>query len=168
MTGLFTRCCIDTSALVDLYRSSLRSDQDPELWALFEADVVAGCVVSHREVRHELRRGSNGLAKWAVGHSSFFVDPDDLQVTALRDVLRRHGAHAVHLDRQHKYDADPWLVAHALACDIVVVTCESPKRAHSVPRMCDLMGAKWANLQDYVAILRGSQAPWPSRMCPEE
>lgn len=165
MTGLFTRCCIDTSALVDLYRQSLRDERDLELWALFESDAATGCVVSNREVRKELRRGSNGLAKWAVSHGAFFVDPDAYQVELLQKVLEAKGSHAVHLDRQHKYDADPWLAAQGAACGLVVVTCENPRRAHSVPSMCSCLGVEWAHLREYIQVLRGEREPWPTRMC---
>lgn len=160
MTGLFTHCCIDTSALINLYASTLKGDRNLPLWRVFEAHVASGAVVSHREVRKELMRGSDGLVTWAKPRTSFFVDPSAEQVVALRRVLDSFGRNAVHLDRQHRFDADPWLVALGLCAGLVVVTSESTKRPYGIPKMCEWAGVRFATLDQLVELLGGARTDW--------
>lgn len=162
MTGLFTHCCIDTSALIDLYDRTMKRQQDERLWTLFSEQVSLGAVVSHREVRKEILRGSDGLVSWAKPRGSFFVDPTAEQVRELQGLLALHGGNAVHLDRQHAHDADPWLVALGKADGLVVVTSESRRRAFGIPSLCDSVGVRWACLTELTQVLRGQQEGWPA------
>jgi len=160
VTGLFTHCCIDTSALIDLYDSTMKHKQDEALWVLFGDHVSLGAVVSHREVRKEILRGSDGLATWAKPRGSFFVDPTAEQVRELQGLLVLHGRNAVHLDRHHAHDADPWLVALGKSDGLVVVTSESRKRAFGIPSLCASVGVRWAGLAELTQVLRGQQEGW--------
>jgi len=160
VTGLFTHCCIDTSALINLYAATVKGDRNVPLWRVFEAHVASGAVVSHREVRKELMRGSDGLVTWAKPRASFFVDPSAEQVAALKRALNHFGRNAVHLDRQHRFDADPWLVALGSSAGLVVVTSESPKRPYGIPKMCEWAGVPCATLDQLVELLQGVRSDW--------
>jgi len=114
----------------------------PAFWAWLERENDAGRVFSIEKVGDELAAGSADLSSWAEARGvRFFVPPDSTVVPALTHVstwatTKGYEPAAVATFLQV---ADYWLVAHALAHKMAIVTHEVPAetaRKIKIPNAC--------------------------------
>lgn len=135
--SLFTKYCVDTSALVDLNGRLLPASTFPDLFPRVNEAFATGLLLSPREVRRELQNGSEGdeLQRWATDNPSFFVDPDEGQVELVRQMLVQFPR--VYDTKLHRaIDADPWVIAVAQANGLTVVTSENQDSPKKIPFFC--------------------------------
>lgn len=120
----------------------------PGFWDWLDRENVAGKVFSIEKVGDELLAGADDLSEWARRRGAKFFLPAD---TPLLDALARtsqwvtgqgYEPAAVNTFLQV---ADYYLVAHALAHSMTVVTHEKPspsRRAIKIPNVCIGLGVK--------------------------
>ncbi|HCV43168.1 MAG TPA: DUF4411 domain-containing protein [Bacteroidetes bacterium] len=114
--------CIDTNALVDLWRRVYPVDVFPSLWKNIEGLIESGKLIAPREVLNELEQIDDDLSKWARKHRTMFVPPDQDQLDQVKDILRQYPT----LIEANKTipDADPFVIALGKTEPAVVVTNE--------------------------------------------
>jgi hypothetical protein len=149
------RFVIDTSSLVRLSRENPRP-RYPKIWDRVEELIERGHLRSPREVRLEIERGDDELAKWAKARLELFADPDRAQALYLEQILRRFPA-LVDIDRTGPF-ADPWVIALAMCLNSpeykapedrwIVVAEEQPKGIGStkIPDICSAFSLECINL----------------------
>lgn len=139
--SLFAKYCVDTSALIDLNGRLLPRKSFPDLFERVDAAFGLGLLVSPREVRKELQNGSAGdeLARWAIDHPAYFIDPDEGQLRLMADLV---AAHPTVYDPKllRSVDADPWVIVVAQANGLVVVTSENQQSTKKIPHFCRELG----------------------------
>jgi hypothetical protein len=120
----------------------------PAFWDWLTSCNAAGTVFSIEKVGDELRAGGDELSVWATQRGpSFFLKPEPAILPALAQVSawatgRQYEQSAVHTFLQV---ADYYLVAHALAHGLTVVTHEIPsnsKRKVKIPDACIGLGIR--------------------------
>lgn len=132
----------------------------PGFLGRLEHGEAAGNVASIERVFDELAGSSDELEEWAPGRGdSFFLAPDEQVVASLREltqwVMRAgypQGTVSAFFDA-----ADYYLVAHAHAHDMTVVTHERPGATKTVkiPDACAALGVRF---MDTFAMLRRRHA----------
>lgn len=78
--------CVDTSSFSEL--RAYRRDVFPGVWRKIEELIAQGRLVAPHEVLRELSKRHADIYEWAKGQE-IFVDLDDAQVTAVRDIQQR-------------------------------------------------------------------------------
>jgi Domain of unknown function (DUF4411) len=104
--------CIDTSALIDLWR---RYPQKVfgGLWAAIEKLIEDGRLIAPREVLRDLQKGDDEVYKWAKKRAKMFVDLDAEQQALLKEVLKDFPKWVDPLSQLP--EADPLVIALARA-----------------------------------------------------
>lgn len=129
--------CIDTSALIDMWRVHYPEDVFPALWVDIGTIVRDGILVAPVEVLDELERKDDELLAWARTHAEMCLDLSAEEVSLVGEMV------AAHLGWVDLYketpDADPFIVALARTRDLCVVTAErmsAPTERPRIPNIC--------------------------------
>ena len=151
---LFPGYCIDTSALIDLWRRFYPPDVFPSLWQKIEKLISQGWLIAPREVLKELEQKDDELLKWAKERKKIFRKLDYDQINKMRDILRRFP----NLVDENKTipEADPFVIALALSKGWTVITSERPANLQAnptarpkIPDVCTHYGMKCINLIEF-------------------
>jgi hypothetical protein len=151
--------------LIQAARQYYAFDLAPAFWLALIDLASNGRLLSIDRVRAELEQGKDELAEWADhAFHSWFVSTDE------SEVLEAYGAtmqwaqaqpqylHAALAEFANAKNADPWLVAYAMAKGCTVVTQEQPhpdsKRKIFIPDVCQALGIAFT---DSFAMLRALQ-----------
>lgn len=117
----------------------------PAFWDWIDLKSEAGDVRSIEKVADELQAGGDELADWAEARGPLFLKLDDAVVPSLGTVSQWASAGAYEPAAVNTFlqVADYYLVAHAHAHDLTVVTHEIPSdsaRKIKIPNACIGMG----------------------------
>lgn len=143
-----SRYLLDANVFIQAKNMHYGLDFCPAFWDWLVTQNDEGKVLSIEKVKDELRAGEDELTAWASGRSvDFFVPPDDSIFPALQRVSQwantngyEPSAIATFLGR-----ADYWIVSHALAHQLVVVTHEvaaDTVRKIKIPNACQGLGLR--------------------------
>ena len=111
-------------------------------------------ILSVDEVKREVRRKDDDVAKWVLAQRSLFVSLEHDIQKATKEVL----AACPRLVAQHganRNAADPFVVGLALARGGTVVTQETPANSSRKPRIpdaCIAVHVPWMTLPDFVDV----------------
>jgi uncharacterized protein YacL len=146
----FEGYCIDTNALVDLWRRLYPIDVFPSLWKNIEELARSGKLIAPREVLKELEQVDDDLLKWVKKHGRMIVGLETEQLDRVKEILRVFPT----LIEPNKTipDADPFVIALAMTESVVVVTNErmaGPGARPKIPNVCSRYGVKCLNLLDF-------------------
>jgi hypothetical protein len=125
------------------------------LWANFDTLVVAGEIVSTREVMREIDDGPIvDLTSWATANAGLFANPTAAEGAFVGKIYGV--AHFQQNIEQQKLlkggkNADPFVIARAAVEGRTVVTMELLKPgAAKIPNICDHFGVKCLSLQGFM------------------
>jgi predicted nucleic acid-binding protein len=139
--------CVDTSALIDLWRRRYPRDIFPSLWEKLESLIEEGVLVAPTEVKDELQKTDDDLAKWAREHKALFVKMDAALQARVKEVLREHPG-LVDASKTIP-DADPFVIALALERNLAVV-CQEKRNPmpppRKIPDVCGRVGVECVEL----------------------
>lgn len=82
--------CFDTSVLIECWSRSYPPDVFPGLWDKLDELIIQQQIVCPDEVRVELARQEDELAKWVNARSHMFVALDETIQRATSEVLAQH------------------------------------------------------------------------------
>ncbi len=117
--------CIDTCALIDLWRRYYPPDVFPGLWADIERLIRQRRLIAPREVLEELRGVDDEILEWARRFKMMFIALDEGQLREVSTILEESPGR---IDpSKTKPDADPFLIALAKTMRWTVVTSELPR-----------------------------------------
>ena len=141
-----TKYLVDSNVFIQAKNLHYGFDFCPAFWDWLVEQNDAGRVASIEKVANELQAGEDELAAWAAARGAgFFLPPDDAVLPALRTVSDWAGGHGYRSAAVATFlqVADYWLVAHALAHEVAVVTQEVPANTTSkikIPNACIGLG----------------------------
>jgi predicted nucleic acid-binding protein len=122
--------CIDTCALIDLWRRHYPPDIFPGLWSDIEKLVNQGLLIAPKEVFNELKKVDDDLIDWAKNHQEMFIPLDEEQLQEVTNILARSQGL---IDARKITEADPFLIALAKCKGWTVITSEKPKTDPNAP-----------------------------------
>ncbi len=122
------------------------------VWQHLDGAIAAGTLHSPEEVRHELERGTDGLAEFLLQRNGAFIPLDAGQMAAVGEVQAQCPLAA---DEGERNRADAFVVALARVGAGTVVTREQPRRdgnaRHKIPDACAHFNVP---CQDWFGFLR--------------
>lgn len=143
--------CIDTCALIDLWRRHYPPDVFPGLWEDIEKLVNEGLLIAPREVLEELRGVDDEILEWAKRHGRMFLALDNSQLREVARILER--SPGLIDSNKDTPEADPFLIALAGAMGWAVVTSEKPRTSRNappkVPDVCRSWGVNCISLVEF-------------------
>jgi hypothetical protein len=162
--------CLDTSVYTQAHRLYYAFDLAPGFWKSLKEHAQNEVLTSPSAVFTELAKGNDELAEWAKENKdSLFSEPDEKVIEAFRQIadfsnLRYQDEHWI----RHFLDgADPWVIAHAKAHDLIVVTMEGNKGSEEIdpkskrfigkikiPNMCRHFGVKCISTFELIRALK--------------
>lgn len=158
--------CLDTNVYIESHRRYYAFDIAPGFWdglkRLAEEQIICSPSLVYTEIMDA--DYDDELTKWAQAiHDQLFVEADDPTQDAYRDIA---DLVASLYEPQHIQEflsgADPWVISHAKAHQLSVVTMESWKNENKtktgrlsgkiqIPNVCKRVGVAY---QDTFALLR--------------
>lgn len=141
-----TRYLLDANVFIQAKNLHYGFDFCPAFWDWLIEKNASGAVISIEKVYDELRAGGDELATWAGKRGSNFFHPADTDVVSALPLVSQWvtaqtyepAAIATFLQV-----ADYWLIGHAKAHELIVVTHEVPAesiRKVKIPNVCVGMG----------------------------
>lgn len=128
---LFPSYCIDTNALIDLWRRYYPPDIFPSLWEKLEKLISDGYLIAPREVFRELESQDDELLEWAKKRKGMFKVLDRHQVSLVKDILKNFPK-LVDVNKTIP-DADPFVIALVKSKGGTVFTSEQPANLYANP-----------------------------------
>lgn len=104
--------CFDSSSLMLLCRI-LPPDIAQPIWNKLAELVNSQYAFAPREVRREIEAGDDALVVWAKANSVMFRNPTSSEYEKLTALQKKFPDAVDH--SKEKFDADPWVVAFAIA-----------------------------------------------------
>lgn len=138
-TRLAEGYCIDTCALIDLWRRYYPPDVFETLWQDVEKLVLDRKLVAPEQVYEEIKKQDDELQDWAKEHKMMFESLTKDQLTTVRKIL---GEYPELVDEEKtSEEADPFLIAQAKCRDWTVITSEQssshPNSPPKIPDVCE-------------------------------
>jgi hypothetical protein len=127
----------------------------PTLWKNFHALVVAGSLISTREVYREIEDGpANELRAWANDHKALFPVPTATEAAFVAKIYGvKHFQQNIEQQKLLKggHNADPFVIAKAATDGGTVVTMELLKsNAAKIPNICDHFKVPCMTLEEFM------------------
>jgi hypothetical protein len=156
---------IDSSVFIEAKNGPYRFNVVGVFWAFLDSQIAGGTIRCPKLVYDEIvtnETATDELAKWvkARRRSGLFVPPGRDVQTAMGTVADYVQANC---ESHHAADflrgADPWLIAHALHTDGIVVTHESKrptgvrKGRIRIPQVGGALGVRCINMYDMLEAL---------------
>jgi len=143
--------CIDTCALIDLWRRYYPPDVFESLWQDIEGLINNGNLVAPKQVYKEIERQDDDLKDWAQDRRDMFEKLTIDQIETVSEILEEH-PQLVDKEKTSE-DADPFLIAQAICRDWVVVTSEqsssNPNSPPKIPDVCENYDVECYNLIEF-------------------
>jgi predicted nucleic acid-binding protein len=162
--------CLDTSVYIQAYKTYYAFDIVPSFWTALEKLTNEGLICSPVAVYYEIAKIRDELSKWAkIQHSKLFVEPDDRVNEILHQIADYSDENYAdaHWIRDFLGGADPWVIAHAKAHKLIVVTMEGLKPVEEVdvgtkkmigrikiPNMCEHFNVNCITTFDFMRKLK--------------
>ena len=132
----------DSNVLINLFRHFYRS-RFPSLWQKFDEYVIAGQIISVREVFNEIKEQEDLLAEWAKRNRDIFLHPSPQELAFIAEIFKmKHFQMLVRTAErlEGKPVADPFVIAKAKIIQGCVVTDEKLKpTAAKIPNVCEIL-----------------------------
>ena len=132
--------CIDTSSLIAAWSERYPPANFPTFWQLFENLVEEGRALCPEDVRREIRKKTDGLARWLDDHRSLVHELDEDVMEEASRILAEFPWLTKNLPGRNA--ADPFVIALAKVRGATVVTQEAPgtPRKPRIPLVCRSYG----------------------------
>jgi len=153
---------LDANVLIDANRDYYPVDSVPEFWNWLSFHGSNGTIKIPIEIFEEVKRGDDGLSKWAKNEEverALLLD-EEVDIGCVRSVINVGYAQDITDDELEKLGRDPFLVAYAL-CDSInrcVVTTEvsKPRKTRAnrhLPDVCSALDVRWCHTFELTRVL---------------
>lgn len=144
MTKLY---CLDTNILIEAWNKHYSMALCPDYWEILDGLAHDKKIFCTMEVKREIEKIDDGLYKWVRERPYFFRELTGKVFTNLQKINSNPANHRLVDSSKFRSIADPWVIAHAMAENAVVVTREgfeanSAKRT-KIPNVCQALGVPW-------------------------
>lgn len=142
------RYCIDANVLIQAWQKYYSPKLCPSYWEVLNKLGAQGRLFIPAEVSKEIKKGQDQLAAW-LESSNIVVRPITGPVTQnWSAILAKDPKHQFLVDNtKGRSLADPWVIAHAMTENAVVVTKEEKLTAANsdkikIPNVCEAMSVR--------------------------
>lgn len=147
--------CLDTNVLIQAWNWYYAPDICSDYWSCLESVIKKGNVFIPEEVFREIEKEDDQLLAWAKQHKDIFVHEIDQEVEKCLAKVYENPLHHRLVDSiKGRSLADPWVIAHAMAENAVVVTKENielqSRKRIKIPNVCDDLKIEWINDFEFI------------------
>ena len=148
--------CLDTNFFIEGWNKYYSPDFCSNYWNIIAQMGEEGIVFIPREVYREIEKEDDAIKDWLNEIPFMIREIDDRVQKALRTIYDADQKHKRLVDtKKGRSIADPWVIAHAMAENAIVVTKENkitqPDSSKiQIPNVCENMGVQW--LDDFAFI----------------
>jgi rRNA-processing protein FCF1 len=157
MSMIEKKYCLDANVLIQAWQKYYSPKICPGYWDLLDSLGENSIIFIPEMVYDEIVKTDDDLSKW-LKSSKIPIRKIDEQVTkCLKDIYSADPNHKYLVDNTKARSlADPWIIAHALKENAIVVTKEEKVTAYNttkikIPNVCEKMNVPWIN--DFQLIL---------------
>ena len=151
MSIIGQKYCLDANVLIQAWQKYYSPKICPSYWDMLDSLGARNIIFMPEMVYDEIVRTDDDLSKW-LKSSKIPIKKIDEQVTkCLKDIYSADPNHKYLVDNTKARSlADPWVIAHALKENAIVVTKEEKVTALNstkikIPNVCDKMNVSWIN-----------------------
>jgi len=143
--------CLDTNVLIQAWQKYYSPKICPDYWNLLDSLGTQGIVFIPEMVYDEIVRTDDDLSRWLKKSKIPIKKIDEDVAKCLKDIYSADTNHKFLVDNTKARSlADPWVIAHALKENAIVVTKEekvtkSNTTKIKIPNVCDKMKVSWIN-----------------------
>lgn len=155
--GDLRKYCIDANVLIQAWQKYYAPDLCPSYWEMLNKLGAKGIIFISEEVRNEIIPKDNnsvenedGLSKWLKKSPIPIHKTNEGVINCWRQILQNNPQHKLLVDNDKGRSlADPWVIAHAMNANAIVVTKENlinnpnAKKPITIPNVCNNMGIQW-------------------------
>jgi hypothetical protein len=150
MSTAATKYCLDANVLIQAWQKYYNPKFCPDYWYILIELGRQRRIFIPEEVFKEITRTDDDLSKWM---KSSKISTPKITESVTRCLQKIYMANPVHKNlvdnTKARSLADPWVIAHAIDENAIVVTKEEKVTASSkrikIPNVCDNMGVRWIN-----------------------
>lgn len=160
MSQTINKYCLDSNVLIQAWQKYYSPNYCQSYWDVLNDLGNQGIIFIPEMVYEEITRTDDDLSEW-LKSSMIEVKTIDVEVTkCLKNIYSADSNHKHMVDDSKKGRslADPWVIAHAMKEQAIVVTKEEKITAINsnkikIPNVCDKMNVRWINDFEFVAEL---------------
>jgi len=151
MSIIDKRYCLDANVLIQAWQKYYSPKICPDYWCLLDSLGTKGIVFMPEMVYDEIVRTDDDLSRWLKKSKIPIKKIDEGVAKCLKDIYSADPNHKFLVDNTKARSlADPWVIAHALKENAIVVTKEekvtrSNTTRIKIPNVCEKMNVSWIN-----------------------
>jgi rRNA-processing protein FCF1 len=151
MSTVANKYCLDANVLIQAWQKYYNPKFCPDYWEILIELGKQEKIFIPEYVSEEIVRTEDDLAMWLKGSNIPMKKVSEQVANCLKIIYSSNPIHQNLVDNTKARSlADPWVIAHALHENAVVVTKEEKVTALNsvkikIPNVCDNMGIRWLN-----------------------
>jgi len=151
MSTMANKYCLDANVLIKAWNEYYSPKFFPEYWNLLNKLGEKEIIFLPEMVSEEITRTEDDLAIWLKTSNIPIRKITEPVTICLQRIYSQNALHKQLVDNiKQRSLADPWIIAHALNENAIVVTKENKETALNskrikIPNVCENMGIRWIN-----------------------
>ncbi len=152
--------CLDANVLIQAWQKYYSPKFCPDYWSVLDELGKQDIIFIPKMVYDEITRTDDDLSKWLKKSNIPVAEIDENVTSFLKIIFAANPSHQNLVDNtKNRSLADPWVIAHAINVNAMVVTKEEKVTAINtskikIPNVCDNMGVPWINDFQFIDKLK--------------
>ena len=148
--------CLDTNCFIEAWNKYYSPDFCKDYWNVLERLGNDGVFFITEMVKKEIDNKDDKLSSWLKNNSKFVKPITEEVQLKLKEIYTKDESHKRLVDNtKDRSMADPWVIAHAIVENAIVVTKEplvdNPEsKKIKIPNVCNNMGIRWIDDFDFI------------------
>jgi predicted nucleic acid-binding protein len=151
--------CLDANFFIQAWNNYYSPEFCQTYWDVINKLAAQEIIFIASQVRDEIYKTDDELKEW-LKESQLIIKPTTEKVAAcLKEIYAKDPKHRKLTDNTRSRSiADPWVIAHAMNENAIVVTKENKITEPSsqqvkIPNECENMDVKWLNDFDFIKLM---------------
>lgn len=143
--------CLDANVLIEAWVKYYSPKFCPDYWNVLDELGKEGRIFIPQLVYEEITRTEDDLSKWLKASNISIKEISEPVTIIVNQIFSSNPLHVNLVDNtKGRSLADPWVIAHAIDEDAIVVTKEQKVTASNttrikIPNVCENMRVRWIN-----------------------
>jgi hypothetical protein len=152
--------CLDANVLIQAWQKYYSPKLCPTYWEILNDLGSKGRIFIAEEVFNEITRTEDELCEWLKASKIPVRNISENVTRCLQAIYAKDASHTSLVDNTKSRSlADPWIIAHAMNENAIVVTKEEKITASNsnkirIPNVCENMGVTWINDFEFILELK--------------
>jgi len=149
---------LDSNVFIEAWNGYYSLELSPTYWDKLDQLARESTIFATEEVKKEISKTDDDLKAWFSDKTYFFRAINEKVISCLNEIYQKDKNHRRLVDNtKQRSVADPWVIAHAMAENAIVVTKEifehNPTKRIKIPNVCEAMGVEWMDDFEFIRTL---------------